>query len=338
MMLRNVGVISGSKKASILLIALGKDYSSQIMKHLHEEEIEKLTLEISGIKTIDAETKDEIIEEFYELCLAQNYVSEGGIQYARQLLIDAFGAERAHKLIEKITSSLQIKPFDFLKKADPKQILNFVQNENPQTIALIFSYLQPQQAAFILSSLSQERQAEIIEKIAYMGSASPENIQEVERVLERKFSAMGSEDFTTVGGIQSTVDIINSVDIGTEKRILGNLEQTNKELADEIRRRMFVFEDIVKLDARSIQRVLKETDNKDLTLALKGASNDVRDVVLSNMSRRLQEMIKEDIEYMPPVRLRDVEDAQQKIVNTIRKLEDLGEIIIIRNEGDELVV
>lgn len=336
--MRQAYAISGSEKASILLIALGKDYSAQVFKHLHEEEIEQLTIDITNTRMIDAKTKEAIIDEFYELCLAQNYISEGGIDYARQVLVSALGGDRAYSLIEKITSSLQVKPFDYLRKADANQILNFLQNENPQTIALIFSYLLPQQAALILGSLSPEQQGEIIERIANMGSTSPENIKEVERVLERKFSAMGSEDYTVVGGIQSTVDILNSVDIGTEKRILTDLENTNKELAEEIRRRMFIFEDIVKLDARTIQRILKDTDNKELAVALKGSSKEVMDVILSNMSKRLQEMIKDDIEFMPPVRLRDVEEAQQKIVNTIRKLEDLGEIVIARNEGDEMFV
>ena len=330
--------ISGSEKASILLIALGKEYSSQIMKHLYEEEIEQLTIDITNLRTVDAETKEAIIDEFYELCLAQNYVSEGGIDYAKQILIDAFGSERAYSLIEKITSSIQVKPFDFLRKADANQTFNFIQNENPQTIALISSYLLPQQAAMIISVLPQEKQAEIIERIANMGSTSPENIQEVARVLERKFSAMGSDDYTTVGGIQAIVDIINSVDIGTEKRILSDLESKNSELAEEIRRRMFVFDDIVKLDSRAIQRVLKDTDNKELTVALKGSSKEVMEIIMSNMSKRLQDMIKDDLEYMPPVRIRDVEEAQQKIVNTIRKLEDMGEIIIARNEGDEMLV
>ena len=329
--------ISESEKASILLIALGKDYSSQIMKHLYEDEIEQITIDIANLRTVDAKTKEAVIDEFYELCLAQNYVSEGGIDYARQVLIDAFGGERAFNLIEKITSSIQIKPFDFLRKADANQTFNFIQNENPQTIGLISSYLLPPQAAMIISALPQEKQAEIIERIANMGSASPENIQEVARVLERKFSAMGSDDYTMVGGIQATVDIINAVDIGTEKRILSDLEDKNRELAEEIRRRMFVFDDIVKLDSREIQRILKETDNKELTIALKGSSKEVLKVVMSNMSKRLQDMIKDDLECMPPVRLREVEEAQQKIVNTIRRLEDLGEIVIARNEEDEMV-
>lgn len=316
--MRQAYAISGSEKASILLIALGKKHSTQVFQHLHEEEIEQITIDITNTRVIDSKTKELVIDEFYELCLAQNYVSEGGIDYARQVLIDAFGGDRAFQLIERITSSLQVRPFDYLRKADANQILNFIQNENPQTIALIFSYLQPQQASLILSSLSPENQAEIIERIANMGSTSPENIKEVERVFERKFAAMGSEDYTVVGGIQSTVDILNSVDIGTEKRILLTLETSNKDLAEEIRRRMFIFDDIAKLDSRSIQRVLKDTDNKDLAVALKGSSKEVMDIILENMSKRLQEMIRDDIQFMPPVRLRDVEEAQQKIVNNIR--------------------
>ena len=267
--MRSSYVITGSEKASILLIALGKDYSAKVLKHLREEEIEQLTIDITNTRMIDAKTKESIIDEFYELCLAQNYISEGGIEYARQVLVSALGSDRAYSLIEKITSSLQFRPFDYLRKADANQILNFIQNENPQTIALIFSYLSPQQSALILGSLPQEQQIEIIEKIANMGSTSPESIKEVERVLEKKFTAIGTEDYTAVGGIQSAVDILNSVDIGTEKRILSNLAETNNELAEEIRRRMFVFDDIVKLDDRSIQRFLKDTDNRDLAIALR---------------------------------------------------------------------
>ncbi len=336
--MRQTYAISGSEKASILMIALGKDYSAKVLKHLREEEIEQLTVDITNTRTIDPETKEAIIEEFYEMCLAQNYISEGGIEYARQLLVNALGDEKAFELIQRVTSSLQVKPFDYLRKADASQILNFLQSENPQTIALIFSYLLPQQAALILGSLPSEQQTEIIERIANMGSTSPENIKEVERVLERKFSAMGTEDYTAAGGIQATVDILNAADIGTEKHILTNLEENNNELAEEIRKRMFVFDDIVKLDSRAIQRVLKDTDNKDLAVALKGSSKEVKDVVFANMSKRLQEMIAEDIEFMPPIRLKDVEEAQQKIVNTIRKLEDLGEIIIARGEGDDVFV
>ncbi len=332
------GAMSGSEKAAILLIALGKESSTKIFQHLREEEIEQLTVDITNLRSVDADTRDTIINEFYELCLAQNYISDGGIDYARQLLEEALGDEKAYELIGKITSSLQVRPFDYLRKADPEQILNFIRNENTQTIALIFSYLKPQQVSLVLGELPQEQQAKIIEKIANMERTSPEYIKEVERVLERKLSSLGSEDFTVVGGIQSTVDILNSIDIGTEKRILETLDEYNTELAEEIRKRMFTFDDIIKLDARAIQKVIGETDTKDLAVALKGTNQEVKDVVISNMSARARDMIVEDMEYMGPVRIKDVEIAQQKIVNTIRRLEEMGEIIIMRGEGDELFV
>lgn len=330
--------LSGSEKAAILLIALGKEASAEIFRHLREDEIEQLTLDITNVRTVDAETRNEIFDEFYELCLAQNYISEGGIEYARDILEDALGDERAYQLIGKITSSLQVRPFDYLRKADPNQILNFVQNENPQTIALIFAYLKPQQAASVLSALPSEQQAKVIEKIAKMDRTSPEYIKEVERVVEKKLSSLGVEDYTIVGGVQNTVDILNSVDIGTEKRVLELLDEYDSELTEEIRKRMFAFEDIVKLDNKSIQKVLRETDNKELAIALKGTTPEVKEVVLSNLSVRQKDMILEDMEFMGPVRIKDVEQAQQKIVNIIRALEDEGQIIIVRNEGDELFV
>lgn len=330
--------LSGSEKAAVLLISLGKEASAEIFRHLREDEIEQLTLDITNVRTVDAETRNEIFDEFYELCLAQNYISEGGIEYAKDILEDALGNERAYQLIGKITSSLQVRPFDYLRKADPNQILNFVQNENPQTIALIFAYLKPQQAASVLSALPSEQQAKVIEKIAKMDRTSPEYIKEVERVLEKKLSSLGVEDYTIVGGLQNTVDILNSVDIGTEKRVLELLDEYDSELTEEIRKRMFAFEDIVKLDPKSIQKVLKETENKELAVALKGTTPEVKEVILSNLSARLKDMIVEDMEFMGPVRIKDVEQAQQKIVNTIRTLEDAGEIIIVRNEGDELFV
>ena len=330
--------LSGSEKAAVLLISLGKEASAEIFRHLREDEIEQLTLDITNVRTVDAETRNEIFDEFYELCLAQNYISEGGIEYAKDILEDALGNERAYQLIGKITSSLQVRPFDYLRKADPNQILNFVQNENPQTIALIFAYLKPQQAASVLSALPSEQQAKVIEKIAKMDRTSPEYIKEVERVLEKKLSSLGVEDYTIVGGLQNTVDILNSVDIGTEKRVLELLDEYDSELTEEIRKRMFAFEDIVKLDPKSIQKVLKETENKELAVALKGTTPEVKEVILSNLSARLKDMIVEDMEFMGPVRIKDVEQAQQKIVNIIRTLEDAGEIIIVRNEGDELFV
>ncbi|MDN5276516.1 MAG: flagellar motor switch protein FliG [Clostridiales bacterium] len=331
-------MLTGRKKAAILLIALGKEKASEIYKHLSEDEIEQLTLEIANLSKVDAEVKNQVMEEFYQLCLAQNYISEGGIEYAREILERAMGSQKALEIINKLTSSLQVRPFDFIRKAEPAQILNFIQNEHPQTIALVLAYLRPQQAAAIISALPQEKQVEVATRIALMDRTSPDVIKEVERVLEKKLSSMLTADFTNAGGIQALVDILLSVDRGTEKYIMENLELRDKELAEEIRRRMFVFEDIVTLDNRSIQRFLREVDNSDLALALKGASEEVKKVIFANMSKRLQEMIKEDMEYMGPVRLRDVENAQQKIVNIIRQLEEAGEIIISRGGGDEIIV
>lgn len=337
-MARNKGGLSGREKAAILLVALGTDRASNIYKYLNEDEIEQLTLEIANLRKIDSETKEKILEEFYEICLAQNYIDEGGIEYAKEVLEKAVGSQKALELINKLTSSLQVRPFDFARKADPAQLLNFIQNEHSQTIALILAYLRPEQAAVILSALPEEKQADVASRIAMMDRTSPEVIKEVERVLEKKLSSMVTSDYTTAGGIQAVVDILLSIDRGTEKNIMESLEVQDSELAEEIKKRMFVFEDIVSLDNRSIQRFLREVDNNDLALALKGSSEDVSKVIFANMSKRLQDMIKEDMQFMGPVRLRDVEEAQQKIVNIIRRLEDAGEIIISRGGGDEIIV
>ncbi|NLN42430.1 MAG: flagellar motor switch protein FliG [Clostridiales bacterium] len=337
-MATRTGRLTGKEKAAILLIALGTESASEIYKHLREEEIEQLTLEIANLRKVDSEVKDSVIEEFYEMCLVQNYIAEGGIEYAKEILKKALGEQKAIELINKLTSSLQVRPFDFARKADPAQLLNFIQNEHPQTIALILAYLRPEQAAIILSSLSLEKQADVAARIATMDSTSPEIIKEVERILENKLASMVTSDFTSAGGIETIVDILLSVDRGTEKHIMESLEMRDDELAEEIKKRMFVFEDIVKLDNRSVQRFLREVDNNDLTLALKSTSEEVANVIFSNMSKRLQEMIKEDMEFMGPVRLRDVEEAQQRIVNVIRRLEDAGEIVVSRGGGDEIVV
>lgn len=337
-MATRTGRLTGKEKAAILLIALGTETASEVYKHLREEEIEQLTLEIANLRKIDSEVKDKVIEEFYEMCLAQNYIAEGGIEYAKEILKKALGEQKAIELINKLTSSLQVRPFDFARKADPAQLFNFIQNEHPQTIALILAYLRPEQAATILSSLPQEKQADVAARIATMDSTSPEIIKEVERIIENKLASMVTSDFTSAGGIETIVDILLSVDRGTEKHIMESLEMRDDELAEEIKKRMFVFEDIVKLDNRSVQRFLREVDNNDLALALKSTSEEVANVIFSNMSKRLQEMIKEDMEFMGPVRLRDVEEAQQRIVNVIRRLEDAGEIVVARGGGDEIVV
>ncbi|HHW30447.1 MAG TPA: flagellar motor switch protein FliG [Clostridiaceae bacterium] len=329
---------SGKEKAAMLLIALGPEKSARIFRYLKEEEIEQLTLEIANIRTVAPEEKEAVLEEFYQLCIAQEYIAEGGISYAKEVLEKALGTQKALEIINKLTASLQVRPFDFVKKADPSQLLNFIQKEHPQTIALILAYLHPQQAAAILSALPQDKQVDVAKRIAVMDRTSPEIIKEVERILEKNLSTLVVEDYTVAGGIQSIVDILNSVDRGTEKNIMETLEIEDLELAEEIKKRMFVFEDIITLDNRSIQRFLREVDNNQLAIALKGATEEVQKVVYANMSKRLVEMIKEDIEYMGPVRLKDVEEAQQKIVNIIRRLEDEGEIIISRGGGDEIIV
>lgn len=330
--------MSGREKAAMLLITLGPERSAQIFKHLKEDEIEQLTLEIANIRTVSPAERDKVLSEFYQICLAQQYITEGGIGYAKDILEKAMGTEKTMEIINKLTVSLQVRPFDFVRKADPSQVLNFIQSEHPQTIALILSYLKPHQSAAVLSALPQDKQADVAKRIAIMDRTSPEIIKEVERVLEKKLSALVTEDFTAVGGIQAIVDVLNSVDRGTEKYIMDSLEIEDTDLAEEIRKRMFVFEDILQLDNRSVQRFLHEVDNSQLALALKGATEEVQNLIYNNMSKRLSEMIKEDLEYMGPVRLKDVEEAQQKIVNVIRKLEDAGEIIISRGGGDEIVV
>lgn len=329
--------IGGKEKAAMLLIALGPERSSEIFKHLKEEEIEQLTLEIANIRTVTPEDKNKVLEDFYQICLAQEYIAEGGITYAKDVLEKALGSQKALEIINKLTVSLQVRPFEFVRKADPSQLLNFIQGEHAQTIALILAYLKPSQSAAVLSVLPQEKQADVARRIAVMDRTSPDVIKEVERVLEKKLSSLVTEDFTSAGGITSIVDILNSVDRGTEKFIMETLEIEDTDLAQEIKKRMFVFDDIVTLDNRSIQRFLREVDNNQLALALKGSSEEVQKVIFNNMSKRMQDMIKEDIDYMGPVRLRDVEDAQQKIVNIIRKLEDAGEIVISRGGGDEII-
>ena len=329
---------TGKEKAAMLLIALGPEKSAKIFKHLKEEEIEQLTLEIANIRTVSPEVKEAILQEFYDICLAQQYIVEGGISYAKDILEKALGPEKALEVINRLTVSLQVRPFDFVRKTDASQLLNFIQSEHPQTIALILSYLRPSQASMVISALAPEKQADVARRIALMDRTSPDIIKEVERVLEKKLSALVTEDYTAVGGIDSIVEILNAVDRGTEKHIMETLEIEDTELAEEIRKRMFVFEDILTLDGKSIQRVLRDVETSDLAVALKSANTEVQNAIFANVSKRLAAMIKEDMDYMGPVRVRDVEEAQQKIVNIIRKLEDAGEIVISRGGGDEIIV
>lgn len=337
-MSRREAGLTGKQKAAILLISLGPDVASSVYKHLSEEEMEKLTLEISSVRKVDTAAKEDVMDEFHNIAIAQDYISQGGIGYAKTVLEKALGAEQAMEIINRLTSSLQVKPFDFARKADAGQILNFIQNEHPQTIALILSYLDPEKAGQILSELPQEAQADIAKRIAIMDSTSPEVISEVEAILERKLSATVTQDYTQTGGIEAVVEVLNGVDRATEKTILDSLEIQDPELAEEIKKRMFVFEDIVTLDNRSIQRVIRECENEDLLLALKISSDEVKEVIYRNMSTRMVETFKEEMEFMGPVRLRDVEEAQTNIVNSIRRLEETGEIIVARGGGDDIIV
>lgn len=333
-----IKAFNGKQKAAILVMTLGPEKAADIFKHLNEEEIEQLTLEIANLRKVSSQDKEKIMEEFYQLCLAQDYIVQGGIEYAKDILERALGSQKAIEIINRLASTLQVRPFDFIRRADPSQLLNFIQNEHSQTIALILAYLNPEQAAILLSSLPAEKQVDIAKRIATMDRTSPEIIQEVENVLEKQLTSLGAQDYTSAGGIQAVVDILNSADRATEKNILDSLENEDPELAEAIKKHLFVFEDIINLDNRSIQRVIREVDNSDLCLALKGASEEVAKVIFNNMSKRMAEMVREDMEYMGPVRLRDVEEAQQKIVAIVRRLEESGEIVISRGKGDEIIV
>ncbi|MCL2180657.1 MAG: flagellar motor switch protein FliG [Treponema sp.] len=329
---------TGRQKAAIFLVTIGSEISAEIFKYLREDEIETLTFEIARLETIDAEQKDAILQEFQELMMANQFISTGGIDYARELLEKSLGSQKAIDIINRLTSSLQVRPFDFIRRTDPAHLLNFIQQEHPQTIALILAYLEPNKASMILQNLPQEVQSDVARRIATMDRTSPEVLREVERVLEKKLSSLSSEDYTAAGGVESIVEILNLVDRASEKQIIEALEDEDPELAEEIKKRMFVFEDIVMLDDRAIQKVMREVDSQELAKALKSVDSEVQDKIFKNMSKRAASMLKEDMEYMGPVRLKDVEEAQQKIVSIIRHLEDTGEIVVARAGEDELVV
>ncbi|MCF4113996.1 MULTISPECIES: flagellar motor switch protein FliG [Dethiosulfovibrio] len=330
--------LKGKQKGAILMVTLGNEVAAKTYKNLDETSIEVLTLEIANLRKISSEQRLAVLKDAQEIILAREYMSQGGVDYAREVLEKALGPERAQSLLTRITASLQVRPFDFMRHSDPQQLISFIQGEHPQTIALILSYLTPEQSAAVIGRLSASMQAEVTKRVAKMDRITPEVLREVERVLERKFSTIIGQDFTMAGGIDSVVEIINRVDRGTERNIMENLEENDPELAEEIKRRLFVFEDISGLDDRSIQRVLREVEMKDLGLALKGATEDLKTKFTKNMSQRAADMLTEDMQYMGPVRVRDVEEAQQKIVNVVRALEDAGEIVIARGGEEELIV
>jgi len=326
------------RKAAAVIIALGTDQAANIYKFLREEEVELLTVEIATIRELSAESMEGILEEFYNLCLAQKYVTEGGIDYAKEILNKTYGVQNASMLIEKITKTLKTRSFDFLKKADPKQLLSFLQNEHPQTIALILTFLRPDQASAIIAELPRDTELEVVERIATMDRTSPEIVKEVERALEKKFSSSMSMGMAEIDGVSHISNILNEVDRGTEKFILEELSKKEPTLAEEIRKRMFIFEDIVTLDDIAIQTFLREADTKDLLVALKGASKEISDIFYANMSTRMADMMKEEAQYMRGVKMSEVEEAQQKLVAIVRRLEDAGQIYVSRGRKDELIV
>lgn len=330
--------LTGRQKAAIFLVTLGSDVSAEIFKHLREDEIEQLTFEIARIEIVEPEDRDKVLMEFQELMMAKDFISTGGIDYAKDLLEKAVGGQRATEIINKLTSSLQVRPFDFIRRTDPAHLLNFIQGEHPQTIALILAYLDANKSSNILSQLPHEIQSEVAKRIAIMDRTSPEVLREVERVLEKKLSTLASEDYTAAGGIETIVEVLNLVDRSTERTILETLEEEDPDLAEEIKKRMFVFEDIVLLGDKDIQKVLREVDSTELAKALKGVNSEVQDKIFRNMSKRASAVLKEDMDFMGPIRLKDVEESQQKIVSIIRKLEDAGDITIARAGEDELVV
>ncbi|MGL5956062.1 MAG: flagellar motor switch protein FliG [Brevinema sp.] len=335
---RKKKTLTGREKAAIFLISIGSEVSSEVLKHLKEEEIEEISFELARVDNVASDVRDEVLIEFQELMMAQDFIMSGGVDYAREVLEKALGTQRAIDIINRLTSSLQTKPFDFIRKTDPAHLVNFIQNEHPQTIALILSYLEPNKASLILAALNTDLQADIMRRIATMDRTSPEILREVERVLERKLSTLSSEDFTSAGGIDTVVAIINNADRTTERNIIETLEEDDPDLAEEIKKKMFVFEDIITLDDKSIQKVMRNVDNNDLSKALKSVDVEVQDKIFRNMSKRAAQMLKDDMEFMGPVRLKEVEETQQKIVSIIRKLEEQGEIVISRGGDDDLVV
>ncbi len=330
--------LSNRRKAAILVVALGATAGGRILEQLGEDEVDSLTVEITKLGKVTPETREAIISEFHDLCVAQEFIAEGGIDAAKAALIEAFGQERAEATLSRVLETMQVMPFDFVKRADAGQIVAFIQNEHPQTIALILAYLPSSQAASILSSLPHEIRAEVARRIATLDKTAPEVIRDVERVLERKLSAVVAQDFSQAGGVKSLVEVLNCVDRGTEKTILESLSENNPDIAEAVKKMMFVFEDIILLDDRAIQQVLKEVDSKELSLALKAVGENVQQRIFKNMSERASSMLKEEMEYMGPVRLRSVEEAQQRIVNIIRKLEEAGEIVVARGGGEEMLV
>lgn len=326
------------QKAAQIIISLGADVASSIYKHLQEEEIEKITYEITRQDSVSPETADQVVDEFYGLCVAQKVYLEGGVAYAKVVLEKAFGVQQGSVLLERVTKTLRTKAFEFIRKADYKNLMNMIMNEHPQTIALILSYARADQASSVIAELPKSIRVDVVERIARMDRTSPEVIKQVEAILERKFESVVSVDLLEVGGINYIAEIMNNIDRGTEKFIFDELSRNDPKLSEEIRKRMFVFEDITILDSIAIQRFLREVDTKEMSIALKGSNKEVTDIIFQNMSQRMGETVRSEMEYLHNVRVRDVEEAQQKIVAIIRRLEEEGEIVILKGGKDDIIV
>jgi len=330
--------LSGVRKSAILILTLEQTIASDILKNLDDEQIEELSREIAGLGPVTQDMRDGVVEEFYQLALARSYADEGGWEYAKTLLAKSLPDDKAKKIIEQVNQAIQSAPFSFLQKAESDNLLTFIQDEHPQTIALILAHLKPPQASEILRGLPGQKQVEVIKRIANMEQTNPEVIKEVERGLEHRLAAMISQTFEKAGGVDTVAEMLNLADRATEKAIMEGLEAEDPDLVEQIRRLMFVFEDIMMVNDKGIQAMLKEVDNDDLALALKTASQDLKDKIFKNMSERASQLIKEDMEYMGPVRVSDVEAAQQKIVDVVRRLEESGEIIISGRGGEKDLV
>jgi flagellar motor switch protein FliG len=330
--------IPGPVKAAIVMVALGTDASSKVFKILDDADIERLSTEIARLENISQDVREAVLEEFHNLALAHQYISQGGLDYARQVLEAALGPGRASEILEKVQQKIRTTGFNLLENIDPKQLVNYIQKEHPQTIAILLAHMEAPNAAAIVSALPQQVQIDVATRVATMESISPDTLAQIEEVLVTQIKSLFGGDVSEIGGVKAVAEILNNVDRNTEKNIIGNLERENPELATEIKKLMFVFEDTLLLDDRSMQRLMKEIDTKELGMALKGASEELQDKFFRNMSTRASEMIKEDMQFMGPIRLKDVEEVQQRIVDVIRRLEEDGEIIISGRGGDDNVV
>ena len=327
------------QKAAIVVVSLGADRASQIYKYLNEQDIEDLTYEVAKMGRTTNSQVEGALDEFYKLCLTHKMMTDGGLDYARNVLEKAFGETTARSLLEKVSKTLQSKPFNFFMKGDPKALLSLLQHERPQVIALIMSYMDPEQAAQVLEQLPEAKRIPTLEGMAKMDRVSPEAIAIVEEEMKRKFATIiTSEDNMNLGGVDYVADIMNHVDRTNEKRIFDEMDKTNPELAQSIRDKMFVFENIMDMDDRSVQRFVRDCDARDIVYALKSASDEMKQVFFSNMSKRMAETVQADLEITTNVRMKDVEEAQQRIVNIIRNLEDAGEVIIKKGGDDDNII